>query len=296
MKIPNFFLIGAMRSGTTSLYNYLSQHPEIFMSEIKEPNYFACDDKDIDGVNHPYTICNFKEYIALFTNVDQEKAIGEASHTYLYSSLAPKRIFDFNSEAKILVILRNPAERAFSHYLFLRRLGYETAESFEKALELEEERVKKRKGFGHYIRRGFYFRQLKRWYDIFPKNQIKVCLYDDLQKDPLTLIQNIYKFLEVDPYFKPDISLKSHPSGIVRNKFLYSLYRYGQKKQKLIKKLLPSKIYLYLKKVGYYVLNKSIKKPQLRSETKKKLIEIYKEDILNLQGLIERDLSNWLKV
>ena len=266
------------------------------MSKIKEPNYFAHGDEDIDEIDHPYTICDFDRYIKLFTDVKYEKAIGEASHTYLYSTLASERIFSFNPHAKILVILRNPAERAYSHFLFLRRLGYENTLDFEKALELEKERIQKKKKIGHYLRRGYYFQQLKRWYNVFPEEQIKIYLYEDLQQDAIALMQDIYKFLGVNPYFEPDISLKSHPSGIVKNRFLYFLYRYGQINKGLLLKVLSTSIYAIFKNIGYYILNKSIEKPHLKKGIKRKLIAIYREDILHLQDLVKRDLSHWLQV
>lgn len=147
--VPNFFIVGAAKSGTTSLYHYLKQHPEIYMSPVKEPKYFLASinkfphngpgDIEVDKK----IIRTWDEYLKLFSNASVEKCIGEASCGYLYyCELVAPSIKRISPEAKIIIVLRNPVERAFSAYCYLFREGRETL-SFEEALKIEEERKKK---------------------------------------------------------------------------------------------------------------------------------------------------------
>ncbi|MGR3310384.1 MAG: sulfotransferase family protein, partial [Candidatus Brocadiales bacterium] len=169
IKLPNFLIVGASRSGTTSLYNYLKQHPEVYMSPVKEPRFVIGqqstkfsykgigDEKSEKGV-----IKTIDEYKKLFENVRDEKAIGEASviNLYFYED-AIKLIKKYLGDAKIIIILRNPVERAFSQYLRLRR-EYRESLSFEDGLKMEEKRLKDGWLPGwHYTRRGFYYNSVK---------------------------------------------------------------------------------------------------------------------------------------
>ena len=144
MTLPNFLVIGAAKSGTSSLYMYLKQHPEIYMSPIKEPHFFSFDDesKMTKGPGDPIhkAITNFDDYQAQFDGVTDEKAIGEASTSYLYRPEAPGRIHAMLPDAKLIVILRNPVDRAFSAYMHVVRDKRETSKDFAEALSKEESR------------------------------------------------------------------------------------------------------------------------------------------------------------
>ena len=144
-KKPNFIVVGAMKAATTSLYTYLKQHPKIFMTKVKEPmffNNFKQENKyKISGKKSkkPTTL---KEYLAMFDDVKNEKAIGEASPAYIYNPQAPQLIKEHLSNVKIIAILRQPTDRAYSNYLHTKRADREDAATFQEAIELENKRIK----------------------------------------------------------------------------------------------------------------------------------------------------------
>lgn len=296
MKIPNFLIIGAAKAGTTSLYDYLNQHPQIYMSSIKEPRFFALEGDKLDfrgpaqGINRT-SVTKWEQYCQLFQEVTTEKAIGEASTIYLSNPKAPDRIKHYLPEVKLIAILRDPAERAFSSYVHLVRDGYENL-SFTEGLEAEATRIKENwQPLWYYKERGFYYEQLQRYFTIFKPEQIKICLYEELAADSTAVIQQLTRFLGVDDTFTPDLTRKN-VSGIPKNKFLQNLFTKDNPIKSVVKPLLP-------KSLRQSVLENVTKsnlgaKPTLSPQMRQKLISIYREDILKLQELIQKDLSRWL--
>lgn len=295
MTLPNFFLIGAAKAGTTSLYSYLEQHPEIYMSPVKEPRFFTPELYSIynsavrsGGRKIPLSL---EQYSQLFAGVKNEIAIGEASTDYLYLTKAANRIKNEVPDAKLIAILRNPVERAFSAYCYQLRDSYETL-SFEEALQAEESRIKQgfRPGW-HYQQVGFYARQIEQYLDVFLPQQIKIYLYEDLASDSIAIAREIYQFLGVDSDFTPDLTRKNI-SGVPKNKTLHNLFT----KENFIKSAIKPFIPQQLRQNLYQKMRKRNlgQKPKLSLETRKKLIDTYREDILQLQNLIQKDLSAWL--
>jgi hypothetical protein len=300
MTLPNLLIIGAAKSGTTSLYMYLEQHPEIFMSPVKEPHFFSYDaqSKMTKGPKDtiPTAITDIEKYKNLFINVNNKKIIGEASPTYIYREEAPERIYNLIPEVKIIAILRDPSERAFSAYMHLIRDQRETTNSFSEALELEEFRIKQ--GWGpiwHYKRAGLYYQQLSNYFQLFKRDQIRVILHEDLQHKREEVLKDIFNFLEIDTGFTPEISIKYNASGIPKNKILQNFYTGLFNSPNPIKRLsriiFPMPLRL---KVTTYLQTRNIKKVSLPGEERQKLIGYFREDILHLESLINRDLSNWL--
>ncbi|WP_353686678.1 sulfotransferase [Thermodesulfovibrio sp. 3462-1] len=205
-KIPNFFIVGAQKAGTTSLYEYLKEHPEIYMSPVKEPHYFA---KDLDYENMrrdmkrtTIFIRTLEEYLELFNGVKNEKAIGEASPSYLYSKVAAYEIKKFNPDAKVIMILRDPVERAYSHYLMNLRDGLTSEKDFIKEVLSDLKKPKKGWGISHlYIELGLYYEQVKRYLDTFPKDNVKILLYEDFKLNTYEVIKDIFSFLGVENNF-----------------------------------------------------------------------------------------------
>lgn len=296
MTMPNFLIIGAAKAGTTSIYHYLQQHPQIYMCPGKEPRFFALEGEKLDfrgltpGINQT-SVTTLEEYCQLFQEVTTEKAIGEASTIYLSSSKAPDRIKYHLPDVKLIAILRDPSERAFSSYMHLVRDGYETL-SFDEAIEAEATRIQENwQPLWFYKERGFYGKQLQRYFSIFKPEQIKIYLYEDLAADSKAIFHDITRFLEVDATFTPDFTRKN-VSGIPKNTLLQNLLTKKNPIKSVFKPLLP-------KPLRQSVLQSLAKqnlgaKPILSQETRQKLIAIYREDILKLQDLIERDLSQWL--
>lgn len=298
MTLPNFFLIGAGKAGTTALYEYLTQHPQIYMSKVKEPNFFAFMDEKVnfsgpgeDRAINKTSIANWDDYLALFKNVTQEKAIGEASHWYLYSEKVADRIKKYIPQAKLIAILRDPVKRAYSDYMHFVRENRETCDNFLDAIQEENNRINNNWGFGHYIKRGLYYDQVKRYLDTFDPSQIKIYLNEDLQADPQMLLSDIFEFLEIDNTFKPDTSYRPNVSGIPKNKILHSLL--GQ--SSLIRKVVEPIASPELRKLAIKLKGSNLARPPLNLEIRHKIIQdFFVEDILKLQDLIGRDLSTWL--
>lgn len=302
MTMPNFLIIGAAKSGTTALYAYLKQHPDIFMSPVKEPRFFAFEGEHL-SFNGPgdhgekcseATITDLKTYQSLFKNVTTEKAIGEASPAYLSSAeKASERIRYYLPEVKLIAILRQPAERAYSAFLHTVKSGYESSLSFEAALALEEKRIQENwESIWHHKQLGYYYEQLKPYFNRFPKEQIRVYLFDDLKGNGSSLVKNIFSFLEVDDSFSPDTSEKVNVSGVPRSLWLHDfLSKNNDPIKDLLKPLFPKKLRNQLVKK---MKHSNLQKPQLSYATRQELNQLYREDILKLQDLIGRDLTSWL--
>lgn len=296
MTMPNFLIIGAAKSGTTALYHYMKQHPEIYMPSLKEAEFFAFEDEVLDfcgpGDMPRDSITSLAAYQAQFQAVSGETAIGEASPVYLYSPKASERIHYHIPNAKLIAILRAPVERAYSQFLMFIRDGRETTFDFSTALREEENRCDKGWAWGwRYMGLGFYYVQLKRYFDKFDSSQIKVYLYEDLSDRPMEVLQSIFQFLEVDESFTPDISTRHNISGMPKNKILHTFLT----KQNLVKAalspLLPGDL---RKQIVVKLKSQNFSKPQLSPEIRSQLVAVFREDILQLQDLIQRDLSSWL--
>ena len=292
MTMPNFFIVGAQKAGTTSLYHYLNQHPEVYMSPRKEPHFF-------EGMNQEYRrpgrrsvpVSDLAEYEALFEGASGEPAIGEASASYLYSSRAPGLIKSSVPDAKLIAILRNPADRAYSNFLHCVQVGREPLGSFAVALQAEESRMRDKWGpLWYYKDKGFYHAQVKRYFDVFGRDQVGVWLYEDLRNDAFGTLGEVFRFLGVDERFVPDTSVEHNPSGVPRGGKLYKGVRaLTARNPVLVERVLPARLRGYVKNRIF------VKPPPFPPELREGLIHSYKEDILGLQELIERDLSAWLE-
>ncbi len=305
---PNFFLVGAAKSGTTSLSAWLESHPDLFLSPIKEPNYFS-DNIDVskfrkgylksfdaeDSIEaKPYVkrqiafIRDEELYAQLFKPNNSMVLVGECSTSYLYSEVAADNIHAFNPESKIIVILRNPAERAYSHYLMAVQMGLEKRDFLTAFIR---DRKKLDKGWGIselYFELGEYSKQIKRFQKVFPKNQIKVVLFEDWIQQPKETQESICKFLNVSIFaaLKNEVLNKSVSP---RNPMLHRVLMQSGLKD-LAKRVLPSEFFDKIKGGQY-----KDKSEVLASDERKYLINLYRDDILDLQDVLKRDLSNWLK-
>ena len=290
MVMPNFLVIGAMKSGTTALYYYLEQHPQIYMSPIKEPNFFCYEGQVVADRN---SITQIGDYQDLFKGVSGEKAIGEASHCYLYEPRAVERIEHYVPEAKLIAILRNPVDRAHSHFLHLVRNGTEPLTDFAQAIR-EETGARQKEMFQDYVGVGLYHDQLKRYFDAFGRDRIKVYLYEDLSNAPIDTLQDAFRFLEVEDSFVPDVSVKRNVSGYPKYKILDKFLRKPKVAKQALKLYLPTGLRWRLSEAFDNLKTRNlIEPPPVQPEVRRQLIEVYREDILKLQELICRDLSGW---
>tara|TARA_B100000902_G_scaffold302663_1_gene290690 strand:- start:39120 stop:40019 length:900 start_codon:yes stop_codon:yes gene_type:complete len=294
---PNFIVIGAMKSATTSLYSYLKQHPDIFMTKVKEPMFFNnYKNKKIYKTfgTKLRKYHNIEEYYSLFDDVDGQVSIGEASPSYIYSVNAPRLIKDNLPNVKIIAILRQPTDRAYSNFIHARRSGKEPIDDFQKAIEAEAIRIKNNYSpLFHYINKGYYSTQLSRYYNCFPKENIKVFLFEDIINDTHETLKNIFNFLGVDSSFQIDVSKKYNISGHPRGffGFLLKKMRYYRLMPKFaLSDYLPNFIIRILFSSVYTDVEK------ISKEFRSNITERYfSDEIKSLQNMIERDLSHWLK-
>jgi hypothetical protein len=318
-RLPNFFIIGAAKSGTTSLHEYLDQHPDIYMSFPKELNFFSffdstpdfsgpCDDPDnpvlgdrLRREKYGLSITTWPGYRKVFSRVRLEKAIGESSVSYLYFPQAGKRIRQCVPDARLIAVLRNPVDRAYSKYRQLRRDGAEPLMTFEQALATETARMRDNwSPAWFYVDRGLYHRQLKRYYDLFDRDQIRVVLYDDFTKRPREILEDVFAFLDVDASFCVDLSQKYNMfegGSVPRNMWVYNLMARPNWFSSTSRAVLPARLLGHLRPIVKSAITRKasdVDIAPLKDETRRYLTRIFRNDILRLQDLIEKDLSHWL--
>jgi hypothetical protein len=275
--LPNFFIAGAPKSGTTSLYHYLSQHPEIYMSPIKEPHYFASEirlerfaegrrpeaEQDaralrayLDGPMREKrfggVVTEWRDYLKLFQQADGQKAIGEASVCYLWSESAATNIRGAIPDARIILVLRNPVEMAFSMYLQTVKSGALRC-TFREAIEMGLEQRGGRIDLLHpFLDLGLYYEQVKRFLTTFPEERVRIYWYEEYQANPARMLADVFRFLEVDANSSLDLSQRYLEAGV------------------------PNVV--------------------LDPDDRAFLTEFYRDDVRKLAGLSNRDLSGWCEV
>ncbi|GMA48836.1 hypothetical protein GCM10025857_01930 [Alicyclobacillus contaminans] len=294
--IPNLFLVGAAKSGTSSLYHYLRRHPDVFVSPVKEPHYLchqwfpASFTGPGDEGFQANTVRDERQYQALFSAGEGYRVVGEASVYYLYFPDTAERIHALNPHAKIIVILRNPVDRAYSAYMHTVRDGRETL-TFEQALM--EEASRRRDGYQPlwwYREIGYYANQVKRYMDVFPPEQLRIFLYEDLQ-DASRVVQQCFEFLGISTDVEVDTEIRYNMSGRVRSRFWYNFFSQPNPVKECIKRVLPRNV---SHRLGEKAKALTLRKDGMAPQTQEQLKADFRDDILRLQKLIGRDLSAWL--
>jgi hypothetical protein len=312
--LPSFFIVGAPKSGTTSLYHYLDQHPEVFMSPIKEPNYFATEiraenfadelreqvDKDLQelqgylrGPMHEKRfgglVSEWADYLKLFENAKTEKALGEASVCYLWSRNAAAKIHSRIPDAKIIIVLRDPSEVAFSLYLQSVAEGLIRG-SFRKTIEASLRGRSQKFSLLHpFLELGLYCNQVKRFLQRFPRQNVLILFYEEFRKQQAQAMAEIFRFLDVDAGFETNTSQRylepRVPRFIATTCLLKKSGVWGRASRWTPKPLRP-----WLRRLSY--------RPRaaiaMDSNDREYLIEYYRNDVEELAILLDRDLSAWL--
>jgi len=300
VTIPNFFIIGAARCATESLYAYLKQHPQIYMSPTKETNYFVFYGKAIDycgpGDQEALQSCYVPDreaYEAQFSGVRDETAIGEASPWYIYCPEVPARIRGEIAHPKFIAMLRNPIDRAYSAFGMLHLSNRECVPDFLDALQLEPGRIAANwEPLWHYKSMGMYFEQVKRYYETYDRTQVRCYIYDDFSRDAEAVIQDVFRFLEVDDQFVPDMSVRLNQSYVPKHMHTHAVLSGCSVLKSTMKPLLPAAIRQRLKEP---VLNRATGKASVERDVREQLVEVFRDDITKLQDLIGRDLSAWMQ-
>jgi hypothetical protein len=300
---PNLFIVGAPKSGTSAMDQYLKAHPQIFMSQVKELHHFGSDlefrtplierrqDRDV--------------YLSYFAGWNGEPVVGEASVFYLSSREAAQEIYEFNPQARIIIMLRNPVDMMYSMYYQMRFTGEENLPSFEEALEAEERRklgedIPSTAGWAgglHYRELARYTSQVKRYFDVFGHSQVHVIIFDDLKTDVKQAYRKTLEFLEVDNSFQPEFAVVNSSKAvripILRNFLMYPP-RWYQTLLILGKKTVPARWRERVNKLLKSYNAIPYKRPPMISHTRRQLIREFRDEIDSLGNLLDRDLSPWI--
>lgn len=299
--LPNFYIAGGARCGSTSLFAYCKAHPQIFMAQIKEPNFFSYGYGKVPyagpGRSRVYatSVKKLDTYVALFNGAGQAHAVGEASINYMLHPEACLGIRAMTPEARLIFSLRQPVDRAWSSFQRSRHEGTESEPDFLTAWKDDD----RRRAAGHWSNihryKSLYGRHLRVWFETFPREQIKVILFDDLKADPKAVMRDVYAFLGVDPDFEPDTSVVHNQSGDIANPVLRKLWLGTAGLRAALVPLIPltwrGRLFPMIAR------NQNVRPPKekLGRELREMLTAELREDILTLQNLIDRDLSMWLK-
>ncbi len=297
---PDFILIGAAKSGTSALYHFLRQHPQVFMSVNKEPNYFALQSQTLAfagpgdvGINQR-SVTTREAYEALFAGKQPGQLSGEASTLYLYHEAAPAHIRRQRPDAKLIAILRNPTDRAFSSFLHTRRDSREPLADFSAALAAEPERIAANwSHLWHYQRAGHYAEQVERYLEQFPREQLLFLLYDDLAADPQRVLLKIYGFLGISDQVDIDTDRRYNASGQARSARLQTWIVRPNPLKTWVRRFLPDDLRLgIMQSLQEFNVSRN-GSPKMTDSERAFLDAQFQDERGRLESLIGRDLSAW---
>ena len=289
--LPNFIVIGAAKAGTTSLHWYLAEHPQVFVTPAKDPSFFAYG-VDAEGrllwgepEFHRFPVRTEDEYESLFAGAGDAPAVGEVSTMYLECPQSAARICKLLPAARIICSIRHPVDRAYSDYvMYLRHRGRRFDPARDLTATAEWARPDSR-----WMRIGRYHEQLSRYFDAFPRHQIRVLLFEDLKRNPLQYTQDLYQFLNVDPHFTPDYAIPHAPGGIPASTLLERFFVRGGKSA--VRPWVPKPAANWLRRLRIRTFRPTQPLPK---ELRKDLTRYFEDDIEKTTELIGRSLGHWL--
>ncbi|MBI5352962.1 MAG: sulfotransferase domain-containing protein [Chloroflexi bacterium] len=304
MKRPNFLIIGAPRCGTTALYTYLGEHPNIFLPKVKELHYFAHDFPDLQKV----LFRSVDEYMLMFSDAgDRHLAVGEVSPLYYYSKCALSNIREFDAKTKIIFILRNPVDFVQSVHQLNLGLLREDIPDLAKAWELQEIRKHgnmipkscRAPELVQYGEMGLFGKYVERVFEFFPHEQVLIILFDDFAASPKSVYETILAFLGIPSdgrqYF-PRINANYENRSKFLSRIIHppqSIYRPFMKVISLFGVNLMENLSIFYKKIEMFNSRRT-PRSSIEPALRRKLQLYFREDIQKLAKLINRDLSKWL--
>jgi hypothetical protein len=301
MRLPDFFIVGAPKCGTTALLHYLRKHPSIFMPEtVDEPSFF-CKDLHCPAWT---AIADLEAYAELFLDAGDGQRVGEKSVRYLYSRTAASEIKTMCPDADIIIMLRNPIDVVHSMHNQKVYQGDENIEDFAAALDAESDR---KKGLRipeklrapvnslYYTEAATFAPQVKRYLGEFGKERIRIIIYDDFKKNVGVVYRDTLEFLGVDPSFRPEFKIVN-PSKYVRSEALNDLIRDPpQFIKQLYYRVIPSPVLRHRIRSVLEKLNaRFAPRPKMNPETRESLRAKFEPDIRELSEMIGRDLNHWV--
>jgi hypothetical protein len=279
-------IAGVQKAATSSLFDYLKQHPQLQGHDNNELSYFIVDEE-------------YREEIASVW----KKYYGPTEKTYfiaksagiIFSPTAIERLYDYNPEIKVIIILRNPVDRAYSAFWYARKTGHENLNSFEVAIAADPGRFKNAlsKSFCSYLERGYYATQLKNLYAKFPADQVKVVFQEEL-KNPGQVMRELFIFSNVDADFKVADFSKRNTAATSRFPLITKALKGNKTWKRILKKLFPGNSARRLKANFNSALSREINIPPMNNSTREKLTAHFRDEILELQKMTGRDLKDWL--
>jgi len=292
VTLPNVIVIGAAKAGTTALYWYLAEHPQVFMSQVKETNFFAYG---LDGEGnllygdpevHHFPVTTLAAYERLFAETGGAAAVGEASPIYLECPQAAGRIRALLPEVRLVCSLRQPVDRAYSDYqMYLRHRG----QRLDPGRDLSPSSAWAQPD-SRWMRIGRYHEQLCRYFDVFPRQQIQVHLFDDLKRDPVGVARQVYRFLGLDVAFAPDVQTPHALGGMPSSRTVERVLT-NRKVGAWVKPWLPVRAAHWVRRLRARNLEKA---PPLPVDLRQRLTEPFREDIRRTSELLGRSLDHWL--
>jgi len=302
MNMPNFLIIGAEKAGTTALYQSLRQHPQITMSPVKEPCFFAFEGQKMDfegpgdGWINRTAVTHLADYQALFTGRRGEITAGEASTYYMMlGEQSAGAIARHAPDMKLIVILRHPVDRAYSAFTAMISYGREPLKEFNQALTVEDQRWHSHwEPAWRYFENGCYAPRLRHYLAQFSRQQMRIYLYEDWNQDPLHVLRNICAFLGVDADVIPKTKTRHNISHLPHNDKLFRFLTAPHPLKSLGKPFIPQRLRRYLKHT--LIARNWTTPPPLDQQTRTHLIKRYRRDILQVQDILGRDLKSWLEI
>ena len=288
MKV-DFFIVGVPKAGTTSLYHYLDEHPQVEMSSQKEPDYFSDLPIQKQGMYYGKNRTNtLEKYESLFAQKDGV-IYGEGSVSYLFYENVAEDIKKYNPNAKIIIMLRNPIDRAFSHYLMDYRLGV-VSDSFEDVVNKKAKHKNADLFYQQYIEVSEYAKQIKRYYSVFSKENILVVDYEDFKKNITGTVDEVYSFLNISNEFVADVNTKHNTFTMPKNKGIRFIYSFVSLRKILIF-IFPKALVKNIRGLLFM----TDKKPKLLLETRNYLKQFFSDDVRELGDFLGKDYSKWTR-
>ena len=275
--LPNCIINGVAKCGTTAIHRYLGEHPDVFMTDVKQLKYFAYE-KDTKLKNE-FPVTTLEDYKQHFKGAERYKIIGESSPVYFHSQIASVRIKEMIPDAKVITCIRNPVDRAFSGYL----MHYRTRNASE---DIKSEFTQDK----NWVKGSFYHDNLKRNLGVFGRKNSKVVIFDDLSANTKNTMFEIFDFLGLSKEVNIDFSVK-HNKGFVPRSKIVNYFLTNKKVKKKVRNLLPEPGIALARKLKER--NKA-NTPEIPSDVREYLTKLYKDDILRTQDLLQVDLQMWL--
>jgi hypothetical protein len=297
VRRPDTFIVGVFKAGTTTLYEYLRAHPQVFMSKVKEPMYFGRD------LTARYARMTEAEYLALFRDAREDQRAGEASPWYLYSASAAREIHDFNPEARVIIMLRNPVDVMYSQHSQLVFNLREDLADFEQALAAEDDRRAGRRLPADAIRpEALFYRhsvrypeQIARYLDVFGRDRVHFILFDDLAADPGAVYRSTLEFLGVDATHEIDLAVHN-PNKQPRSRLVQRMLFAPPRPLRALYGTLRRMPLMH--SVRDLVMDRSAsraRREQMDPELRRRLTAEFAPLVADLGMLVGRDLSAWSK-